>query len=110
MRVLSKKYIFHIPLYEYDGRELVAIDMDGLLDDLIFRLGEASFDSLYITKVESHYKARSFDELLLTIFVENNECLEEIFKKWFRDNNDVLQQDEFAYECGNELFIEKLER
>ncbi len=105
---LDKKYVFHIPLYKYENDDLVLLEIDDVLDDLMIRLGENDFNSLYITKVESHYKSRYFDEILLTLFVRNDESPEVIFKKWFHENNDVLRQEEFAYECGNTLFVEKL--
>ena len=109
MKRLDKKYVFHIPLYRYENGTLELIDVDDVLDDLIGRLGDGSFDSLYVTKVESHYRSRRFDELLLTLFVEAHQCPEEIFGEWFRQNNGALRQEEFAYECGNTLFIERLD-
>ena len=69
MREFSRKYVFHIPLCEYDGDGLVEIDIDEILENLINRLNEKGFDSLYVTRVEGHYKSRRFDELLLTLSV-----------------------------------------
>lgn len=108
MNELDKKYVFHIPLYKYENNDLILLDIDDILNDLIVELGENDFNSLYISKVESYYKTRYFDELLLTLFVESEEFPDEIFKSGFRRNNDVLQQEEFAFECRNRLFVEKL--
>ena len=66
------------------------------------------FDSMYVTKAKSFYRSRCFDELLMTIFSSSDSPVD-IFKKWFRANNDVLGQEAFAWECGNSLFIESLD-
>lgn len=101
---LDKKYILHIPLYKFTNGKLVLIEIDDLLDDLINRL---DCESLYMTKVKSIYKNRTYDELLITIFSDEKSPVEE-FSKWFRKNNDILSQESFAYETGNKMIIEKI--
>jgi hypothetical protein len=49
-----------------------------------------------------------YDEVLITIFTDSRRYPEEIFEKWFRRNNHVMEQEAFAYECGNEMMIERL--
>ncbi|WP_406537406.1 hypothetical protein [Methanobrevibacter sp.] len=105
---LGEKYVFHIPMYRYVDDELVPIELDELLDDLLLKLANGGFDSLYMTKAKSYYKSRCFDELLLTIFASSSSPVD-IFKKWFRASNDVMSQEAFAWECGNSLFIESLD-
>lgn len=103
MKELNKKYVFHIPLYKYEDNELILIEIDDILDDLIYQLGS---ESLYMTKVKSVYKKRMYDEILLTIFT--NESPEFVFEKWFEENNDMLCQEAFAYELGDSMIIKKL--
>lgn len=107
MTELTEKYVFHIPLYKYVDDGLVAIEIDGLLDELIFDLIENGFESFYLTKAKAHYKLRCFDEILLTIFTSSDSPVG-IFEKWFRNNNDVLGQEAFSYECANTMVIENL--
>lgn len=102
MKELDKKYVFHIPLYKFEDDELIKLEIDDVLDDLMALLKS---DSLYITKVRSFYKSRCFDELLVSLFVSGSEKPEEIFKEWFRTNNDILGQESFSYECGDRMFI-----
>ena len=102
MKELDKKYVFHIPLYRFEEGELIKLEIDDVLDDLIARL---NCDGLYITRVRSFYKSRCFDELLVNLFVSGSEKPEEIFKEWFRTNNEILGQESFSYECGNRMFI-----
>lgn len=102
MKELDKKYVFHIPLYRFEDDELIKLEIGDALDDLIAQL---NCDGLYITKVRSFYKSRCFDELLVSLFVSDSENPEEIFKKWFTNNNDVLGQESFSYECGNRMYI-----
>ena len=102
MKELDKKYVFHIPLYKFEDDELIKLEIDDDLDDLMALLKS---DSLYITKVRSFYKSRCFDELLVSLFVSGSEKPEEIFKEWFRTNNDILGQESFSYECGDRMFI-----
>ena len=114
---LNKKYVFHIPLYKYDDNndELIAIDMTGIFDELIDEFEENGYDSLYMTDVNSLYKSRFFSEILISIFVSTErlakddvEFPDRIFKKWFKKNNDILEQEGYAYEYNNKMFIEKL--
>jgi len=102
LKELDKKYVFHIPLYKFEDDELIKLEIDDVLDDLMALLKS---DSLYITKVRSFYKSRCFDELLVSLFVSGSEKPEEIFKEWFRTNNDILGQESFSYECGDRMFI-----
>ncbi len=110
---LDKKYVFHIPLYKYVDNELIALDMDDIIDELIMQFSEKGYDSLYMSMVKGYYKTRCFDEIIITLYVsseflEKHEFPESIFKEWFRKNNELLGQEEFAYECGNKMHIEKL--
>ncbi|WP_405266967.1 hypothetical protein [Methanobrevibacter sp.] len=104
---LSRKYVFHIPLYRYEENGLVPIGIDGLLDELISEFSKSGFENFYFLKAKAHYKSRCFDELLLVMFAESAEP-EAIFRKWFKKGNDVLGQEAFAWECGNSLFVEDL--
>ena len=113
---LNKKYVFHIPLYKYDeNEELIPIEMGDIFDELIDAFEENGYDSLYMTDVKAYYKNRFFDEILISIFIsterlakEKQEFPDRIFKKWFKENNDVLEQEGYAYEYNNKMFIEKL--
>lgn len=101
---LNQKYVLHVPLYKFINGELIEIEIDEILVELINRL---NVESLYMTKVKSAYKKRIYDEILITIFTSQESPIEE-FNKWFRQNNDVLCQEAFAYEFNNTLIIEKL--
>lgn len=106
------KFVFHIPLYKYVNGELIAIDIDDVLNDLFDDFKNNGHGSAYFTNVKSLYKSKIFDEVLITIFTSSEaiskKTPENIFKEWFIKNNNVLQQEAFAYECGNSMFIEDL--
>ena len=104
---LNRKYVFHIPLYKYVSDELLEIEIDEILDELISEFSCNGFDSLYISRIDSYYKNRQFDEILITIF-SSDEMPLEIFDAWFRRHNDVLAQEAFAYELGNTMVIKDL--
>lgn len=104
---LDCKYVLHIPLSRWENDGLKSLDVDDQIKDLINQLELNGFDSFYITKVESYYKSRKYDELLITIFAGTEESPQEIFKDWFSNNNDVLGQEAFAYELNNKLFIKE---
>lgn len=108
MLELTEKYVFHIPLYKYVEDELVSIEIDDILDELISDLSENGFENFYLTKAKAHYKSRCFNELLLTIFTSSSKSPAAIFEKWFRNNNDVLGQEAFAYESANTMIIHEL--
>ena len=105
---LNCKYVLHIPLSRWENGSLIPLDVDELLDELILNLEVKGFDSFYLTKVESYYKSRKFNELLLTIFAGDGDAPHEIFKEWFLRHNDILAQEAFAYELNNKLIIETL--
>ena len=104
MMMLDRKYVLHIPLCRFGDGELVAIDIDEILEDLVGRLDCESF---YMTKVRGCYRSRVFDELLITVFASDRD-IGEIFGEWFKSNNDVLGQEAFSYECGDRMFVEML--
>ena len=109
--ILEEKYIFHIPLFKYENDKIISIDMDNILNELICEFAEKGFENLYIIKARGHYKSRSYDELLITIYTSKNEnqtLPNEIFEKWFKNNNNILKQESFGYEYNNRMFIESL--
>ena len=108
MTVLDVKYVFHIPLYKFTQDRLSPLKADEIIDDLISKFSENGFDSLYMTEVKSCYKARLYDEILITLFTTQDRAPEEIFEGWFWENNEILEQEEFAYEKGDRMIIEKL--
>ncbi len=115
MIVLDKKYVFHIPLYKFENNDFVLIDINNILDDLINQLNQNGYDSFYIMNGKGYYKSQAFDELLITVFIsqeqlkiKNQEFPDSIFKNWFKRNNNILKQEAFAYEYENNMFIWEL--
>ena len=109
MMELDKKYVFHVPIYKFFKMGLIPIEYEEVLDVLIDRFNQDGYGSLYITEVKGFYKSREFDVLLITIFTSSYDDLPElIFKNWFIENNDVLGQEAFAYECNNSMFVEEI--
>ncbi len=112
MLELEDKYVFHIPMHKFENERVTRINMEKVIDDLIRILNESGYDSFYSTKVTGHYKDRSFDEVLITVFSSsssNRHSPDVLFSKWFKDNNGELRQEAFAYEYNNRVYIEKLE-
>lgn len=116
MLILDEKYVFHIPLYKYVDNKLIVLDIEDILDNLTEQLDNEGYESLYITKVKSYYKSRCFDELLITLFISQKrvsdnkqEFPDKIFKRWFKQNNHILQQEAYAYEHNNSMIIESLQ-
>ncbi len=99
---LDKRYVLHVPLAKFVDGEVISIDIDDILEDLTCRL-----DNFYITMAEGHYRSREYDELLITVFASEG-SIEEIFRRWFAENSDVLSQEAFAYEINNRMIIEEV--
>lgn len=108
--ILNTKYVLHIPTHKFENERVTRINMEKVIADLEKRLNQNDFHSFYKIEVEGHYKRRSFDEVLITIFTSDitQPQPDEIFSQWFKDNNYELKQESFAYEKNNELYIEKL--
>ncbi len=105
---LECRFVLHIPLSRWEKGEVVGIDVDDEIGDLIDCLESGGFDSFYITRVESRYRSRTYDELLITIFAGEDDGPCEIFRKWFCRHNRILGQEAFAFELNNRLVIENL--
>ena len=103
---LDCRYVLHIPLSKWENGKLKALDVDGEIAELISLLEVEGFDSFYVTKVESYYKSRKYDELLITIFAGYGEGPCEIFRQWFSKHNDILCQEALAFEINNRMIIE----
>ena len=108
--ILDTKYVLHIPTHKFENERITIINMKKCISDLESRLEQNGYQSFYKTKIEGHYKSRSFDEILITVFTtrKTEPQPDDIFSQWFRDNNDELKQESFAYERNNELIIEEL--
>ena len=108
MRTLDNKHVFHIPLCKYENNQLTPLEIDDLLKELTDEFEANGFEGMYMSKVKSCYNGRTYDELLITLFTTEDKSPEEIFEKLFRKNNEILKQDEFAYEKGNTMTIVRL--
>lgn len=111
--MLEEKYVFHIPKHKYTDGKVASIEIDDILDNLISEFARNGYENLYIINAKGYYKSRSFDELLITIYLspkskENQVLPDEIFEKWFKDHNDLLQQEAIGYEHNDRLFVEKI--
>lgn len=108
---LDKKYVLHIPFHKFENDKITKINMKNLIDDLIKQLNNNGYISFYMTKVNGYYKNRCFDEMLITIFASSDskqKLPDEIFSKWFKENNNTLKQESFAYEYNNKMYIEEI--
>lgn len=105
---LDSKYVFHIPLYKYEDNRLTPLEIDDILCELFDEFHKKGFEGMYVSKVKSRYKGRDYSELLVTLFTTEDKSPEEIFERWFVKNNEMLKQDEFAYEKGNAMTIVRL--
>ncbi len=111
--ILDEKYVFHIPLCKYSNGKLVSIDIEDVLDDLISKLAENSYENLYMIKAKGYYKSRCFDEILMTIYISSTPDKDqtlpnEIFEEWFKKNNDILEQESLGYEYNDRMTIIEL--
>ena len=105
---LECRFVLHIPLSRWENGEVVRLEVDDEIGDLIDCLEAGGFDSFYITRVESRYRSRTYDELLITIFAGKDKNPSEIFRNWFYRYNHILGQEAFAFELNNRLIIENL--
>ena len=103
---LDCRYVLHIPLSKWENGKIKSLMVDDVIAELISLLEAEGFDSFYVTKVESYYKSRKYDELLVTIFAGDGDGPCEIFRRWFLAHNDVLRQEAFAFEINNRMIIE----
>lgn len=107
---LDKKYVFHIPKYKYENSKLIAVPIEDITKEFITKLNENGYTSAYLIEAKSYYKNRTYDEILITLFTSSKNNPEKIFRKFFTENNSILKQEAFAYECDNRMFIEELKK
>lgn len=105
---LDTKYVFHIPLCKHEDGQLTPLEIDDVICELFDEFRKNGFNGMYLGKVKSIYRGRAYDELLVTLFTIEDKSPEEIFERWFVKNNEMLKQDEFAYEKANTMTIVRL--
>lgn len=111
MIILNNKYVLHIPTFKHiniDDKNIISPDYINILKD---ELSKNEYSSMYVTKAQGHYKKRTFDEILITIYAPEKTSTpqpDDIFKKWFKEYNHLFKQESFAYELNDKLYIEKL--
>lgn len=108
MNKLNTKITLHIPEYFHDETGLIPIPND-ILNKLYTQLQDAHYD-FFIMTAETYYKNRTYTTKLVTSYTtEYDQTPINIFRQWFKDNNDKLNQESLAYEYNNTLYIEELE-
>ncbi len=107
----SEKLTLHIPHYKWDGK-LIPIDYLYFTQKIIGRLAEIGIDGCYSVAVTGYYKGRSYDEDLLTVYCKNDQVDKavNIFRQSYGDTNDTMQQECFAYEYNDKMYVVGLEK
>lgn len=111
MTTLNNRYVLHIPTFKYVNTEDKTIIGEEYIKILTDKLTEYGYTSFYITQAQGQYKTRKYDEILITVYASDNrdaKLPDTIFGEWFRKHNHIFEQESFAYEHNNKLYIEKL--
>lgn len=103
MAILDEKYVFHIPLSKYENGRLIELEIDDILDELL-----SEFESFNITRIESHYKSRSYDELLITVFTSKKITWNHIHGLVFEKQWGIVPGS-YAYEYNGKTLYWKYE-
>ena len=109
MLILKNKHVLHIPLSRFVNGELKMLDIDDLLEELFRKLEENGIEGFYITHATGFYRSRKYPELLITVYSNEKETVEEILEKWFQTHNKVLCQEAFSYEANDWLHVIRLD-
>lgn len=88
------KYIFHIPCVTYVDGEMLPNKWEQVVSEMAKQIY-----SFYLLDTTGYYKGRSYKEKLFVVYGEKN--LIEIFM----ENVKILEQECYAFEMDNELFI-----
>lgn len=107
MKELNTKIVLHIPEYFHDENGLIHIPVD-ILQQLYDQLQVAGYD-FFISTVETYYHKRTYTTKLVTLYTDNDNKPITIFKKWFKNNNNELNQESMAYEWNDKLIIEEID-
>ncbi len=106
---LPHKLVFHIPELALVNDTITPVSIDELLAGLADELQQAGVLSFYTINATGFYKGRSYPERLITLFWKDDPApMQELFRRWFRENNDQLQQEAFAFELDGVLYTESL--
>ena len=106
---LPHKLVFHIPeMAKVNGR-ITDVPIGRLLSGLADELQQAGVLSFYTINATGFYKGRSYPEQLVTLFRQDDPApVQDLFRRWFREHNDQLQQEAFAFEVDGVLYTESL--
>lgn len=106
---LEHKLVFHIPELALVDGELYGVPVDRLIRVLAEELQGAGVLSFYTISATGFYKGRSYPEKLITVFCQDDPApLQDLFRRWFRENNDELMQEALAFETDGVLYTESV--
>lgn len=101
---LEHKLVLHVPTKKLAENELVDVDYKKFIEAIIKGLAVAGCT---FTQVTGYYKRRVYPEMLVTIFL-NNEQLSRV-DYWFRHAmvkcHLEMQQEAYAYELDGKMHI-----
>jgi len=106
-KIFSNKLVLHIPDAAWIDNKLENIDSEIFLETICKKLMGIDVNSWYVTSVTGYYKGRKFDEKLLTVFCGTTVeyAIIDIFEETYKELNDVMHQESFAYELNGILCI-----
>ncbi len=105
----SEKLTLHIPHYRWDGK-LIPIDYSSFTEKIVSRLSEIGIEGCYSIVATGYYKGKSYSEDLLTVYCTKDqvEGVVNIFNRAYKKANDIMQQECFAYEHNDKMYVVSL--
>ncbi len=104
------KLTLHVPCVAKESGGLVKINYEEFKSRLIKALADVGVNSYYTQAATGYYDGAEYDEVLWTVYCEkqDGDKIAEALCRTFRESNDILKQEAFAYERNGVMTVENL--
>lgn len=101
------KFSFHIPQVAYVNGEYIAVPHEEFENALGEKLLELGIDAWYVIASTGIYKGRRYPQNIMVVYCDENkeDSVAGAFKNVCKVMGKAMQQEKFAYELNDNIYI-----
>lgn len=104
---MTNKFSFHIPQVAYVKEKYIAVPYEEFENTLGKKLVNIGIDAWYMISSTGVYKGRRYPQNIMIVYCDDDKKknVADTFKSVCKEMSKAMQQEKFAYELNDSMYI-----